>query len=36
MRFEYRVCNTVCVTKDDVVSQYVRQQENEKNICVVK
>lgn len=36
MRFEYGVCNTVCVTKDDVVSQYVRQQENKKIICVVK
>jgi len=25
MSFEYRDCNTVCVTKDDFVIQYVKQ-----------
>lgn len=35
MRFEYSVCITVCVTRVNYVSQYVRQSESEKIACSV-
>lgn len=35
MRFEYSVCITVCATRVNFVSQYVRQSESEKIACSV-